>query len=382
MTLQIDLQTARTGYDRETCWVQTRCGLDPVHHKAVITSQKLRLTGSDIFYDIHSMSSDADGEHWGDLQTQSAFQPRPQDDSSYFYVSDFWPKWHAHSQTLLGTGHAPLYKDDELCHAGYARKPVFSTYDSSEDSWSPWRFMDLPGDEPFFYNCGAGSTQRVDLENGEILLPIYCRDVSKGTEVFSGRDACCVLRCSFDGDTLRCLEYGNFLELDVSRGFAEPSLAALNGKTYLTLRNDEKGYVTKSDDGLHFDNPVPWTFDDGEEIGNYNTQQHWVNLGGKLSLVYTRRGLDNDHVLRHRAPLVSAQFDPDRMCLLRDTERVVIPQRGARLGNFGVTPVSDTEAWVVVSEWMQGPKGTNGDPRELEAHGSDNTVFIAKVTLV
>jgi hypothetical protein len=138
-------------------------------------------------------------------------------------------------------------------------------------------------------------------------------------------------------------------------------------------------YVAASTDGLHFDAAVPWRFNDGEAIGNYNTQQHWVNLGDALYLVYTRRGLDNDHVFRHRAPLVIAQFDTDRMCLIKDSEQVVIPQRGARLGNFGVTPISDTESWVVVSEWMQGPKGTSGDPKALEAHGSDNAIFIAKI---
>jgi hypothetical protein len=41
------------------------------------------------------------------------------------------------------------------------------------------------------------------------------------------------------------------------------------------------------------------------------------------------------------------------------------------LGNFGVTKVSEQETWVTAAEWMQ--------PRGVEQHGSDNSVWIAKI---
>jgi len=87
--------------------------------------------------------------------------------------------------------------------------------------------------------------------------------------------------------------------------------------------------------------------------------------------VYTRRGLNNDHVFRHRAPLVMAQVDPARMCVLRDTERILVPERGARLGNFGVVEVNAEETWVTVAEWMQ--------PVGCEKYGSDNSVYAARI---
>jgi hypothetical protein len=77
-------------------------------------------------------------------------------------------------------------------------------------------------------------------------------------------------------------------------------------------------------------------------------------------------------VFRHRAPLFIAEFDPDRMCLIRDTEHAVVPERGARLGNFGCVQISENESWVVVSEWMQ--------PIGCEKYGSDNTIFVSKIT--
>ena len=378
MNIDIKYNTVQNGYDRKTCWVQTRAGYAPDSKKSVITTQKLRLSGSDIFYAIHSMHSKNGGGTWSELVEQEVFAPRYNDDGSYFYVSDFWPKWNAASNTMLGTGHAPLYKNDEICPASFARRPVFATYDLENDVWNDWKMMELP-DEPLLFNCGSGSVQRLDLPNGVILLPVYCRDLRKSVKVFGGSFHVCVLRCSFDGLKLRYIERGNFMTVKAPRGLCEPSLSSVNGKYYLTIRNDEKGYVAVSDDGLNFSTPAPWLFDDGSEIGNYNTQQHWMRLVDKLFLVYTRKGLKNDHVFRHRAPLVISEFDPERLCLIRSTERIVVPERGARLGNFGVTEITDTEAWVVVSEWMQGPKGTNGDPRELEAYGSDNAIFIARM---
>ena len=54
-------------------------------------------------------------------------------------------------------------------------------------------------------------------------------------------------------------------------------------------------------------------------------------------------------------------------------------ERGARLGNFGVTEVSDRETWVTVAEWMQtwGPKP--GDYSIPMKYGSNNRVFAARI---
>ncbi len=190
-----------------------------------------------------------------------------------------------------------------------------------------------------------------------------------------------VARCTFDGHELRCSDYGNEMMSPTGRGFAEPSIAELGGRYYLTLRHDEAGYIATSDDGLHYDEPRLWTFDDGSDLGSYNTQQHWVNLGGELYLVYTRRGANNDHVMRHRAPLFIARVDTDRLCVLRDTEQIVVPERGARLGNFGIAQVNDNEAWVVVSEWMQTTLPDPYDSTVCEKYGSDNAIFAARVRI-
>ena len=64
------------------------------------------------------------------------------------------------------------------------------------------------------------------------------------------------------------------------------------------------------------------------------------------------------------------------MRVLRHTERIAVPERGARLGNFGCQSFSDKVGYVYASEWMQGDKGLAG----CMAHGSDNTVFVSKIS--
>jgi len=228
-------------------------------------------------------------------------------------------------------------------------------------------------DEKKFYNAGAGCVQRLDLPNGDILLPIYFMGEGEKFEKVT------VLRCKFDGAKLTYVEHGNELVLNTDRGFAEPSLTRFRGRFYLTLRHDKAGYASTSDDGLHYTEPKKWTWDDGSDLGNYNTQQHWVTHDDALFLVYTRRGADNDHVFRHRAPLFIGQVDTEKLCVLRATERVLVPQRGARLGNFGVTEVSANETWVTVAEWMQTTPPNPYDFTKCMKYGSDNAVFAARI---
>ncbi|NLN92195.1 MAG: exo-alpha-sialidase [Candidatus Hydrogenedens sp.] len=359
----IQLDTVISGYDGTTCWVHPKAGLIPGEKPVVVmTMQKLLLSGSDVFYALNEMRSDDLGASW-EGPTEHETLGRRMERGFVSVICDFTPQWHAQSQTLLGTGHVARYEGDKLAKE-YPRETAYSSYDAETKSWSTWKTVTMPEDDRF-YNSGAGCTQRVDLENGDILLPFYF--APRGEKSYSAA----VMRCRFDGETLSYVEHGNILELTEPRGYCEPSLARFQGRFFLTLRNDVRGYVTRSDDGLHFEEPRPWTFDDGTELGSYNTQQHWIAHKDALFLVYTRRDPDYDHVFRHRAPLRMAQVDPESLCVLRDTERILVPSRGARLGNFSVMPVNEEEVWVTVSEWMQ--------PAGCEQYGSDNAVYAARI---
>jgi hypothetical protein len=333
-----------------------------------------------VFYPLHDIRTDDGGQTWGELvNQQSAFDRRPQPGGVEEGISDFWPMWHEKSGVLLGTGHTIRYIGDVLEPNPRPKDTAYSVYNPTTRSWTPFRTMDTPDDEEFFME-GAGSCQRVDLENGEILLPTYSGIASKSHGMHDSLDISFVMRCGFDGETLSYIERGNIMSIPTGRGFSEPSLVFFGERYLMTLRNDDRNYVVFSDDGLNFSEPEILGFDDDSELGSYNTQTHWLTLAGKLYLVYTRRGANNDNVPRHRAPLFIAQFDDQKLCVIRETEQILVPNRGARLGNFGITQISNTESWVIVSEWMQthGPK--YDDCQYIEQFGSDNSIFVSKVT--
>ncbi|QDV18671.1 hypothetical protein Pan153_33310 [Gimesia panareensis] len=376
---QIKLSTATKGYDGKTCWVHARAGAIPVDapgnsHKlpiVVMTMQKLLLTGSDVFYALNSMRTDDLGKTWQSPVEQKNLSRHDLPDGGEVVVSDFWPQWHAKSQTLLGIGHTVRYYNNRIDHKKNIRVTSYATYDPVKNVWSDWRSLKLP-DGPEFVSSGAGSVQRYDLPNGDILLPVYYRRPEKQ------RSDVMVLRCRFDGKTLKYVEHGNELSIDVKRGYAEPSVTKFGDWFYLTLRNDDAAYVTRSKDGLHFEPPRKWTFEDGQDLGSYNTQAHWVTHSNGLYLVYTRRGANNDHVIRHRAPLFIGRVNPEKMSVIRDSECILVPERGARLGNFGVVDVNENETWVIVTEWMQrfGPDYVMPVDNK---YGADNSVYISKI---
>ena len=131
------------------------------------------------------------------------------------------------------------------------------------------------------------------------------------------------------------------------------------------MRADDSVYVARSDDGLNYEPMVEWKFDDGNALGSYNTQQHWVTHSDALYLCYTRRGANNDHIFRHRAPLFIARVDPERLCVVRAAEQVLMPEERAALGNFGVLDVDSQETWVIDSEQLAAGARKNDRGRVL-----------------
>jgi len=368
---RVELGRAGQGFDGKTCWVHARVGAIPPrapgnpHDRPmlVLTMQKLLLSGSDVFYALHTQRSGDLGRTWTEPTAQPTLARHTNPDGTETAICDFTPKWHAATGKLLGTGQTVWYKDNRVMHVR-PRHTGYSVYDPQQDRWSQYELLEMPR-EARFANAGGGSAQRYDLPGGDVLLPIYFKEPAERQYSVT------VVRCRFDGQRLTYVEHGDEMTIPVARGFFEPSLTSFQGRFYLTIRNDAHGYVTSGSDGLHFDEPKKWTFDDGAELGNYNTQQHWVTHSDGLFLAYTRRGADNDHVFRHRAPLFIGRVDPKRLCVIRSTERVLVPERGARLGNFGVVDVSPQESWVTVTEWMQ--------PRGCEKHGSDNSIWLVKI---
>lgn len=365
----VRVETVLEHDDGTFLWYHARAAAIPGSRRrgpadVVLTLQK-HLKVSDYYGGLHFMRRAGEDGKWSGPRLDPALDWRPQPDGTTLSVADVTPGWHARSGRLLAVGCEVPYspKGEQLDTRPRQHQTVYAVYDPRNDMWTPWARLEMPADARFDFSRNACS-QWVVRRDGRILLPVYFGPDAK--EPFRSAVVC----CAFDGTRLRYETHGTELGRPTGRGLYEPSLAEYGGRWFLTLRNDDRGYVTDSHDGLHFAEPKPWTFDDGQELGSYNTQQHWLVHARGLFLVYTRRGANNDHIPRHRAPLFMARVDPERLVVLRNTEKVVIPERGGELGNFGANAVNARESWVTVSEglWSDESRRRGARGATLVAH--------------
>lgn len=363
----IEVVSPFTAPSDATYWMQARAAAIPragTSSIVLITLQQTDRVGTHMYHGLEATWSEDLGKTWSKIKPIPEVDRITHPNGLLEAPVDITPKFHELTGTVLATG-ATFWQDPRI-HKDIPDGPSATAYavcDPKTRKWGNWKKLKMP-DEPKFYFARAGCTQRVDLPNGDVLLPIYFR--SQGSRVFYVT----VVRCSFDGETLRYVEHGNALTVDPEitkrrTGLHEPSLTQFGERFYLTLRAEDRGYVSVSNDGLHFTEPKAWTFDDGGDLGSYNTQQHWVTHSDGLFLSYTRRGANNDDVMRHRAPLFVAHVDPERLVIERATEKVLLPNYGAAFGNFGVRNVTPLETWVV--DCLSGAK--KGEP----------SLYIAKI---
>ncbi len=367
---EIVLDTVLEHDDGAFLWFHPRAAAVPGAGKAgmpgvVMTLQK-HLQVSDFYSGLYALYSDDMGQTWTEPTEIPELAWRDGPDNSILAVCDVTPGYHAPTGKVLAIGAQLYYHPDGKLFDRVERsdQTAYAVYDPADGSWTGWRTLAMPDAPKFNFSRNACAQWLVE-DDGTLLLPLYF-GVNAADDY-----SVTVARCRFDGETLGYVEHGTEMTVSGGRGLCEPSLARFGDRYFLTLRNDARGYVTAGDDGLHFDPITPWQFDDGAALGSYNTQQHWVTHPEGLFLIYTRRGANNDHIFRHRAPLFIAQVDPTTLRVMRATERVLIPERGATLGNFGATTMTDAESWVTVGEGVW-----NDTIRERGARGA---LFLARI---
>ena len=354
--LEIEALTTIPGRDRDWDWWQARTAFVPASEAGkgsrprwITTMSETGRGGVHNFHDIYQAVSRDGGKTWSIPKVIPSLKRTRQEGGYEVCAGDLWPTYHARSGKVIATG--KTFNFEGGTKENRRREKVsYAVMNPADGSWSSLRFLDMPGKDHGGHAitaANAGNTQRVDLPNGEILLPVrYMADAKK----FNYTSV--VVRCRFDGERISYVEHGTELNIPEGRGLYEPSLIQHGEWFYLTLRADHSGYVTRSRDGLVFEQVREWTFEDGEPLGSYNTQQHWARIGEGLFLIYTRRGAGNDHVFRHRAPLFIGQVDPGRLCVMRRTERILLPDEGATLGNSGVCRISDHQIWITCGEGL------------------------------
>ncbi len=364
---EIDLNTVRSGYNPDTMWTQVYTAAVPNTNQVLITMSQRLSGGIDNYGGLYYCLSNDKGQSWS--EPSLVMERTVINDSMEMVLSDVYPQYHRQSGKILSTGKLFYYLPERAEDPEVSREAGYTVYNPETEQWSELKTLELPAKDhsgaPIF-NPSAGCNQRIDLDNGEILLPVYyLRD-----EVADGLNVTTIARCSFDGKNLKYIEHGDELTIDSGRGLGETSITKFKDEYFITMRADHSAFVAKGKDGLHFESLQEWRFDDDSLLGSYNTQQHWVTHGDALFLVYTRRGANNDHVFRHRAPLFMAQVDPEKLQVIRETEQVLVPEKGARLGNFGVTDIDENMSAVSVSERMEAKSAQ---------YGSDNRVYFSRI---
>lgn len=322
------------------------------------------ITGSDYFGPVHETTSDDLGKSWSTPRPVAPLGRRPVAEHSGLEagVCDVVPLHHSPSNTVLALGHVVFYRGPRFSRNDQLpRYPVYAVRDA-QGYWGPRRILqwnDPRGSFIYSNNCG----QRVVTAEGDVVMAFTFGAQSNGRSVAG-------VRCGFDGIQLRVLEVGNPLTSRIKRGFLEPSVTWYDDRYWMTIRaEDQRGYVSVSPDGVQYEPPQPWCWDDGEPLTMSTTQQHFVTHLAALYLVYTRRARRNANVIRWRAPLWIARVDPQTRRLVRASERLAIPMSGdgindpdnvALMGNFHVTDVNREQSWITVGSWRprRGATGT------------------------
>ena len=369
---EVQAEVAHQELRSDFCWFHPRAAAIPGVGKdgmpSVIMTIQKHLVVSDYYSGLYYMRTDDLGGTWSDPIEipELAWQYEP--DGTTVSVADVTPGWHAQTGKLLAIGIKVRYSKQgkQLLDKPRSHDGAYSIFDPENNTWTPWKMIsNVPYPDSKFHLVNPGCVQWLVKSNGNILVPIYF----SGPEL--GESSVTVLECSFDGKTLTYLRHGEEMTVKGGRGLGEPSLVFFKDTYYITMRNNFTAYVARSKNGMDWEPFKEWKFDDGEVLGSYNTQAHWLVHSDGLFLSYTRKGYNNDHIPRNRAPIFLAQVNPDKLEVIRSTEKVLIPERGAMLGNFGASAITSEESWVTDAEFMVGDKP---HPR-----GADGSVWVARV---
>ena len=372
LQFRVQADVAHQELNKNFSWFHPRAAAIPKFgnngNPAVIMTIQKHLNVSDYYSGMYYMRTDDLGKTWTSPIEIPELKWQYESDGTTVSVADVTPGWHEKTGKLIAIGIKVRYSKEgkQLLNKPRSHDAAYTVFDPKTNSWTPWKMINnIPDADSKFFLVNPGCGQWIVKPDGKILLPIYF----SGPEL--AESSVTVLECSFDGTTLSYLRNGDEMTVKGGRGLGEPSLILFKKRYFLTMRNNFKAYVTKSKDGLQWSPFKPWTFDDGSDLGSYNTQAHWLVHSDGLFLSYTRRGANNDHIARNRAPLFLAQVNPLELNVIRATEKVLIPERGVMLGNFGASAITENESWVTDAEYMIGDKP--------HSRGANGTVWVSRV---
>ncbi|MFN0197924.1 MAG: exo-alpha-sialidase, partial [Planctomycetaceae bacterium] len=112
------------------------------------------------------------GKTWNGPIEHATLDRRSPKEGVEIVPCDFTPKWHHKTGKLLGTGATFWYETTNDTIIEHSPSEIaYSVYDHEQQVWTEWKHVDMP-DDPQYEFVRAGCTQRYDLPDGDVLLPI------------------------------------------------------------------------------------------------------------------------------------------------------------------------------------------------------------------
>jgi len=232
-----------------------------------------------------------------------------------------------------------------------AQAAYYSIWSPETEQWAARKKLDLPGIKHYRSAC----TQIATVGKDQVIVPIYLDAELSQKDVGTPKryGVMTALYKLVDGK-LQFIRRSRLMTIPCKRGLIEPSIISLpEGGFALTIRaEDERMYCAVSKDGIDWSDPIPWRWNNtGKTVKTQSTQQHWLTLGKKVYLVYTRFDGSNADCTRYRTPLYIAQADPAKAMLFMETEAVLFPRSKingveGRYGNFHCTQIDTNSALV------------------------------------
>ncbi len=248
--------------ERRTWFHPRACMMPGTDGKPVALMTLQEIGGSDYFGQVHwSMSTDF-GKTWSDPKPIAALGRDPvpgRDDDLKAAVCDVTPQYHPQTDSIIALGHVVFYKGDYFARKEQLpRYPVYVTR-AKDGTWSKRKILqwdDPRGGHIYSNNCG----QRVVLPNGDVQMSFTFGPMAEHRMVAG-------VHATFDGERLQVKEVGPPLHNPEGRGLLEPSVTEFGGKFWITMRaEDNRGYVSVSDDGLNWAEKRAWAWEDGTPI--------------------------------------------------------------------------------------------------------------------
>ena len=275
--LQITCSTMVEG-NEEWDWLQARTGYIPGEKPFCVTiMNQTRNRFTHDYCDIYQTISRDGGTTWSDPDPVPSLRRAETPDGYEVAPSDMWTQWHSRSAMVMASGVSFHFAGGR--HEHHLRhQVVYTVMDPKTESWGPMLALELPErdhENLTMLAQSAGCSQRVDLPDGDVLLPLVylpSSTLNKEADTFDYSDErvfynSIVARCGFDGQSLTYKEHGTQHTISrehshrlaarrgvepSGRGLYEPSLATFEGAFFLTLRSDHSAFVTKGEDGIHF----------------------------------------------------------------------------------------------------------------------------------